>query len=373
MNPFPLNGYKGPELFCGRQTESKKLYYAIDNKRNITLTSIRKMGKSGLIKHVLQQLSQNNKEYSVYYLDIYHTENFADFLEVFSLELIEKRKDLPTKIRNLFEIFFKSFNPTFSYDTLSGKQNLSFKFNSTLNKEQSIIGIFKILPKIAETKKVVIAIDEFQQVAYYPEKNIEALLRGVIQNLDNIQFIFSGSDTTMMSQIFNDRKRPFYQSTQFMHLSNIPFEKYSEFISYQFETYNRHIEQEAIDYILTKTRLHTYYVQHLCNRAFASKKKKIDTKLIKTIYAEILDENAIYYSTYKAILSVQQWKLLLALANEEGYKNITSGDFIRNNNLSNASTIRRSVKSLFKKQMIFKEDSVYYVYDVFFARWLTRL
>ena len=373
MNPFLLNGYKGPELFCDREIESEKLYNAIDNERNVTLTSVRKMGKSGLIKHVLHQLMQNNKEYSVYYLDIYHTENFADFLEVFSLELIEKHKDLSTKVRNLFEIFFKSLNPTFSYDALSGKQNLSFKFNSTINKEQSIISIFKILSKVAETKKVVIAIDEFQQVAHYPEKNVEALLRGIIQKLNNIQFIFSGSDTTMMSQIFNDSKRPFYQSTQFMHLSNIPFEKYSEFITYQFATYKRQIEQEAIDYILTETRLHTYYVQYLCNRVFASKKKKIDIKLIKTIYAEILDENDIYYSTYKDILSVQQWKLLLALANEEGYKSVTSGDFIRNHNLSNASTIRRSVKSLLQKQMIFKKDSIYYVYDVFFARWLTRL
>ncbi len=373
MNPFQLTGYHGPELFCDREEETEKLYNAIDNECNITLTSVRKMGKSGLIKHVLHQLKANKKAYSVYYLDIYHTENLSNFLEVFGKELMNNHSNFPQKVRNLFENFIKSLNPTISFDPLSGKQNLSFNFNSNANKEQSIIGIFDILSKISTTKKVVIAIDEFQQIAKYPEKNVEALLRGVIQNLKNINFIFSGSDTSIMTEIFNDSKRPFYQSTQLMHLSHIPYEKYSEFINHHFQSNKRQIDKEAVDFILDETRIHTYYVQFLCNRAFASKKKKINLNDIKLLYSEILQENEAYYSTYKDMLSTQQWKLLIALAKEGGFASVTSGDFIRNYNLSNASTIRRSVKSLLQKQMIFKKDNSYYVYDVFFARWLTRL
>jgi len=209
MNPFQLNGYHGPDTFCDREIESSKLYNAIDNERNITLTSIRKMGKSGLIKHVLNKLRKNKKEYSVYYIDIYHTQNLADFIEVFGRELMEKQDNYPQKIRNIFKSFIQSLNPTITYDPLSGLQNISLSFNTTISQEQTIVGIFEILSQLAKTKKVVIAIDEFQQIANYPEENVEALLRGIIQNLKNISFIFSGSDTTMMAEIFNNGKRRF--------------------------------------------------------------------------------------------------------------------------------------------------------------------
>jgi len=158
-----------------------------------------------------------------------------------------------------------------------------------------------------------------------------------------------------------------------MHLSHIPKEKYSAFIKHHFTKSKKKIDNDVIEYILKETRVHTYYVQYLCNRAFSSAYKNIDIKSIKTIYADILIENEAFYSSYRDILSPQQWKLLLALAKEGGFSSITSGEFIHNHKLSNASTVRRSLKSLMTKQMIFKEDKTYNVYDVFFARWLTRL
>ena len=42
-------------------------------------------------------------------------------------------------------------------------------------------------------KRFYIAIDEFQQIAEYPEKGAEALLRSYIQFLPNVYFIFAGS------------------------------------------------------------------------------------------------------------------------------------------------------------------------------------
>jgi AAA+ ATPase superfamily predicted ATPase len=175
MNPFQLNGYHGSDTFCDREIESRKLYNAIDNERNVTLTSIRKMGKSGLIKHVLHQLRKNKKEYSVYYIDIYHTQNLADFIEVFGKELMDKQHSFPQKIKNLLKLFIQSLNPTITYDPLNGVQNISLSLNTALNKEQSIVGIFSILSQLAKTKKVVVDIDEFQQISNYTEKNVEPI------------------------------------------------------------------------------------------------------------------------------------------------------------------------------------------------------
>ena len=50
-------------------------------------------------------------------------------------------------------------------------------------------------------KKVVVAFDEFQEVASYPQK-AEAILRTHIQKLNNIQFIFSGRKNHLLKEMF---------------------------------------------------------------------------------------------------------------------------------------------------------------------------
>ncbi|MCD4737236.1 MAG: ATP-binding protein, partial [Bacteroidales bacterium] len=88
---------------------------------------------------------------------------------------------------------------------------------------------------------------------------------------------------------------------------------------------------------------------------------------------EILKENDFYYSEYRDLLTKQQWNLLKALANEEGVRKVTSSAFIKRHDLSNNATVRRGIKSLLDKKMIYKKEMKYYVYDVFFAKWLERL
>lgn len=51
-NPFVYEGYKGAEYFCDRVDESQKLISNLQNGLNTTLVSPRKIGKTGLIKHV---------------------------------------------------------------------------------------------------------------------------------------------------------------------------------------------------------------------------------------------------------------------------------------------------------------------------------
>ncbi len=72
MNPFTLKEYAGPEYFCDRKNETDRIINAIQNQRNLTLSSIRKMGKIGLIHHVFNQLNRT-KEFDLVYFDIYHT------------------------------------------------------------------------------------------------------------------------------------------------------------------------------------------------------------------------------------------------------------------------------------------------------------
>jgi DNA-binding MarR family transcriptional regulator len=114
-------------------------------------------------------------------------------------------------------------------------------------------------------------------------------------------------------------------------------------------------------------------VQYLCNRIYSSGEKNINAETVKQIYFEILKQNEVYYSEYRNMLTRQQWNLLIALANENGVSKVNTSAFIRRHNLSNAATVRRGIKSLLDKKLIYKKEMQYFVYDVFLAKWLTRL
>jgi len=66
-NPFLTAGYAGPDYFCDRVDETKKLVTAIKNDRNVTLIAPRRYGKTGLISNVFARLPST---YTSIYIDI---------------------------------------------------------------------------------------------------------------------------------------------------------------------------------------------------------------------------------------------------------------------------------------------------------------
>jgi hypothetical protein len=330
------------------------------------------MGKTGLIHHVFQQISKKQKTDTAY-CDIYYTDSLPGFIDKLGTSLLSEKKSFSEKIKSMIGEFIRHIRPTISFDSLTGDPTFSFNIQNEQSGIRTIEEIFGFLETRSYEQPMVIAIDEFQQIGNYPEKNIEALLRTHIQKLNNVSFIFSGSDKQLLASIFTDTKRPFYQSTELMHLDEIPENEYFPYIKMNFENASISIADEAIRDILGMTRRHTYYTQFLCNKLYGAGFKKIDSETVKQKYADILQENELYYSEYRDLLTQQQWNLLTALAKEDGVTKVTSSAFLKRHDLSNMSTIKRGIDSLLKKNMIYKKNERYLVYDVFFAKWLERL
>ena len=69
-NPFVYKGYEGEKYFCDRTEESERIISALENGSNITLISPRRIGKTGLIKHVFQQIKKVHKDAICIYIDL---------------------------------------------------------------------------------------------------------------------------------------------------------------------------------------------------------------------------------------------------------------------------------------------------------------
>jgi AAA+ ATPase superfamily predicted ATPase len=364
-NPFLISGYISPDYFCDRETETETVIDAIRNSRNLTIFSPRRIGKTGLIKHVFFTGKQK-KFFIPVYIDILATSTLKDFTECFGRSVLTTLAKNEPAIKKIFKNL-SSVRPKLSIDPISGEPSVSLTVSDEREAAESLETIFRYLRE--QTKHFVIAIDEFQQVAGYPEKNIEAVLRTHIQQTQNATFIFSGSRKHILTGIFSSPDRPFYNSTQLMEIGKIPVESYKSFIKERFLNNKFEIEDSAIDFILEITEDHTFYVQYLCNRLFGSN-DEITKDSINRMLIRIITENEAVYANYINLLTSLQFRILRAISINGGIKNPTSSEFTSLYNLGAASSVSLAIKSLMDKEFIALVDRKYMLNDLFFYWWL---
>lgn len=370
FNPFLVSGYKDAAHFCDREQETALIKKNVQNNINTTLFAIRRIGKTGLIQHVFNSYS-NNKKIVCIYVDILGTQSLKEFTNLLATAIYNRFPENNSIGKKIVEAI-KLLRPLISFDEFNGSPELSFDLADAKKYEKTIQQLFSFLD--AQNLKIVFAVDEFQQVLEYPEKNTEAVLRTHIQTLKNTHFIFCGSNQKMMNEIFNNAKRPFFASCSNMHLDFIDRKKYVDFIGKIFANYRRKISQDSINYILEFTCCHTFYTQFFCNYLFASGNKNIQLDFTRAIASELLKLNENTFYQYRNLLTAAQWQLLQAISREEKLFKAHSKSFINKYRLGTSSMVSRGIEALLEKEMIFFNSSVekpyYETYDKFLMRWM---
>lgn len=225
MNPFITTGYVGPEYFCDRIEETKALTDLLMNGNNVALMSPRRYGKTDLIRHCFGQ-KEISERYCTFIIDIYSTKSLAEMTERMGKSILDTLKPKGTQAWSKFVNALSSLKGGISYDA-AGVPSWTLKIGDLGNPKTTLDEIFAYLSN-AE-KPCLVAIDEFQQITNYADKNVEATLRTYIQYCPNAKFVFSGSHREMMGSMFTSSARPFYQSATIINLPPIREELYAEF------------------------------------------------------------------------------------------------------------------------------------------------
>lgn len=264
--------------------------------------------------------------------------------------------------------YFSNYRPTVSFDELTGSPTFSITVASD-RQEESLKHIFEYLKQ--SDKRIYIAIDEFQQIAEYPEKGTEALLRSYIQFLPNVYFIFAGSSQHLMSEMFLSAKRPFYQSSQIMSLPLIDVGEYEVFANRWLKQKGIEISDSDFRYIYDLVDGQTWYVQSILNRLYENG-EDIDKQTIVRIVENTINEQEDAFINYCKSLSDNQASLVVAIAKEKGVASVLSQKFIRKYSLPAASSVSLALKALRKRDFVHDFNGKIIVYDRFFSIWLRR-
>lgn len=370
-NPFVVGKYVSDNYFCDRVKETEFLRKQILNGRDVALISPRRMGKSGLIQHFFNQ-SSIREEYYVFFVDIYSTTSLAEFVYLFGKEIYEQLKPQKTQWKEKFFQVISSFRVGFKLDAMSGAPSFDLGLGDIHAPQSTLDEIFNYIDEA--DKPCIIAIDEFQQIGEYPEKNVEALLRTQIQRCKKAQFVFSGSKRHLMNNMFNSPSKPFYQSVISMGLDPIPMDEYAKFALRMFEQRGKGLDVDIVNAVWRQFDGYTWYVQMVMNELFSMTEKgsQCDKTMIADAYANIIHVQESSYKNILSQLAPRQKVVLQAIAKEGNACNITSAKFIGKYNLGTASSVQAAVKSLVNNDLITVENGIYRVSDYFFSTWLAK-
>ena len=374
-NPFYITGIIPEPYFCDREKETTWFIRTLENKAHILLSSPRRMGRTQLIRHAFEQPSIKNNCYT-FYTDIYPTTSLHELVlflgkEIYSV-LVPKGKAVIDK----FLAGLHSLAGSIGYDPVTGLPTFDIKLGDIHAPELTLEEIFRYLEQA--DKPCIFAIDEFQQIAQYPEKNVEALLRAHIQKMNNCLFIYAGSNRHILENMFNSAAKPFYNSAEQIYLDRIPKDAYTKFANEQFSKAGRTILPEAVSLAYDLFEGHTYYVHNVLHNVFAylNSDKVIDKDDINKTLSDILEEKGRTFASVMNQLNYQQKETLIAIAKEGKASSVTSVAFVKKHALKSPSSVQYAISALLEKQLLTYQNEgrtkKYSVSDRFMEMWISK-
>lgn len=367
-NPFVIGKYVDKDYFCDREKESEMLVHHIVNGRNVAIMSERRLGKTGLIEHVFANGLPDG--YEPFLIDIYTCRNLREMVYLLATEVFKKIGRKQSMVERLLQTV-RSLKTTISYDAVTGFPEIGFGLGEI---QQPEVTLDEVLDYLETSDAVcIVAVDEFQKIASFEEKNVEALLRTKIQHLKKTQFVFAGSERHLLEGIFNDPLRPFYNSVVFMQLQPIEKGVYANFCQQLFHRYGKSVSPALVERLYECFQGITWYLQLSMNEAFTMVERggHVGEEAYGQILNHLVDSKRFTFEDRYASLTEKQKMVLLAIASEfPNQPTLTSQEFISTYGLKTASSVQTAVKGLVEKGILSDNHGVRRPTDLLFMLWL---
>lgn len=349
-NPFKFGTIVDNEYFTDRTNELASICQTMDSENHLILISPRRFGKSSLVYKAVKQLGR-----PYIFLNLQKVVSVSDFAsyilkEVFKLHPWEKIKHYMQHFRVI---------PTISANPMT--QGVDVAFQPMVDETIALEDALALLEAISnEKQKLIVIFDEFQEIMTL-SKGIDKRLRAILQEQRHINYIFLGSQESMMTEIFERKRSPFYHFGKLMVLSKIPYDDFHDYL-YKRLLSVADVQADALaQQILTITRCHPYYTQQLASQvwdllAYQGVMEDVVNKAIdQVITAHDLDYERLWLTFNKTDKRVFQ--SLCRMENPIEDRNAPT------------STTYSAIKKLMQRGYVIR-SSAYEIEDPFFKQWI---
>jgi len=368
MQPFSFGNIVKGVHFFDRKEETKRIVSTLQGGNNIVLFAPRRFGKTSLVFKAVEELEKLG--FRCIYIDFMSIYSRESFIENYLKAILKNQSNLQKAIKTLTTLI-TSIRPILTFDN-NGTPEFSIDFFESKIQDKTIEEVIDLPEKLSNSKnRFIIIMDEFQDILKLNGDSFEKLLRSKIQHQQNTNYIFLGSKTHLLNDMFNNKGRAFYNSAMIMQIDALPEKEAIEFIQSRFFKYDISIDDENTKLLIKEAGNIPYYIQMLSAEIWQNvikEKKTIEKEDIINSATQIIFIKRDYYYELFDKLSIYQKKLLKALT--VSGKNVYSKEYNKRFRLSAHSTTQKAITNLLHSGIIEKESDGYYISDPFFKRYI---
>ena len=351
-NPFQFGSIVENEFFTDRVKEVAYIRQFIESRNHLVLISPRRFGKSSV---VLKAVKQAERQYIN--LNLQEVTSVADFAakllrEVYRIHPMEKLRQWILRFRVI---------PTISTNQLTGAIEIGFQ--PTQDQRVLLEDVLALIENMhTEQDRLVVILDEFQEILEISPA-LDKQLRAIMQQQQHINYILLGSQESMMTEIFENVKSPFYHFGELMRLQKLPRTEFDEYLRTRFEPVFNDKAAELSRQVLDYTDCHPYYSQQLAFHMWQigvlqPEEENVYESAVQQI---VLTHNLDYERIWMNFKRTSKW-LLLRLAKGNSFQ---TGEY-------RTSTLYSSLKRLQQMGYVIYTDH-YEIEDPFFCEWLRKM
>lgn len=349
-NPFKFGTIVDDEFFTDRTKELAYIQRILDSENHLILISPRRFGKSSL---VIKTVKQINRPYLMLNLQrVVSVEDFATKMlkEIFKLYPWEKIKHLMSHFRIV---------PTISTNPMT--DGIEISFQPTMDTNVLLEDSMTMLEKVSSPEnRLIVIFDEFQEIINIG-RGLDKQLRAIMQMQKGLNYIILGSQESMMTEIFERKKSPFYHFGSLMRLDRIPYEDFSEYLSIRLQPVLPNMEQAVSEEILTLTNCHPYYTQQLASQVWElANYEDIREDVVRIAVERLTNIHDLDFERLWIGFNQMDKRVMLSLC--EGNNPLQNRKFP-------TSTTFSTIKRLMKMGYVIKLEN-YEVEDPFFRQWI---
>lgn len=352
-NPFKFGTIVDVPYFTDRTSELKRIVQFLDSENHLILISPRRYGKSSLIRKAVSQTHRPCVWVNMQ--QVVSREDFAAKLlkSVFKQYKLEKVKYL---LRNFRVV------PTVNMNPMTDEMSVSFQ--PLVNGNAVFEDALELLENVSTPdNRLIVVFDEFQDVLEI-DRHIDKELRSIMQEQKGINYILLGSQESMMTDIFERPKSPFYHFGQLVRLDKLPQDEFTEYIEQRLATVTDKAKEIAQG-IISFTDNHPYYSQQLAFTIWDMiALGKNDDGIIGNAVNEVIQAHDLDYERlWLTFNKTDQLTMRIVCQKSNPVQS----------RLLPTSTLTSSVKRLMKKGYLLRiEKDSYAMEDPFFREWINK-
>ncbi|MFC1462364.1 ATP-binding protein [Verrucomicrobiota bacterium] len=365
QNPFHFGQVVEDDAYCSRTALEKRLRSRIMRGQNTVVLGNRRVGKTSLIWNV----AARRRGWKVWYVDFLGIKSGEDFLSrgIQALVGLESQASVLNRVLKALPRISVSVSP----DPVTGLPSLTPSIAPNTFQPDNITGLLKIVSDSAAKRRFVVIFDEFQDVCTIPDCGaLLAVLRGRIQFMGDIPFVFAGSVRNDMWRLFADERSPMYKSADFIEVGSSDFDDFPGFLEARFRSGGKKVTGELLKEALQICDSVPGDVQQMCAALWdSSRGEKVTHDDIGPALEEIFQNEERSYELIVTELSAQQLKVLAVLARKGG-ESVLGKEFVSATGITHTSSVKRALTRLCQRRLVFRSSREYRFSNPFLRLWL---